>query len=264
LHCVAAFLNGWYCWFAVISIWYMTLKLLSVLPIKFILLMECFVNKGENEWHKFIAESQGEVEFEHFDRGSLSALEFFSYSCIVLIVSSLAFVASPCLWGSSLLDCFLFFLLLLYFCLNKFVWCGVVNALIKGEIEMPVGLGPCDEWLNNTVCVWRFSWLVSMQVIGGDWTCGDVWRMKIWCHADGLRAVKGGSRLAFEGFEIVRCMSTVPDDTARERWWTVSWLSHKTKIPDVRCGGRGRRRGQLSIARRFRIVVRRDHGTPWC
>jgi len=73
--------------------------------------------------------------------------------------------------------------------------------------------------------------------------------------------VKGGSRLAFEGFEIVRCMSTVPDDTARERWWTVSWLSHKTKIPDVRCGGRGRRRGQLSIARRFRIVVRRDHGT---
>jgi hypothetical protein len=148
--------------------------------------------------------------------------------------------------------------------LNKFVWCGVVNALIKGEIEMPVGLGPCDEWLNNTVCVWRFSWLVSLQVIGGDWTCGDVWRMKIWCHADGLRAVKGGSRLAFEGFEIVRCMSTVPDDTARERWWTVSWLSHKTKIPDVRCGGRGRRRGQLSIARRFRIVVRRDHGTPWC
>ena len=130
--------------------------------------------------------------------------------------------------------------------------------------EMPVELGPCDEWLNNTVCVWRFSWLVSLQVIGGDWTCGDVWRMKIWCHADGLRAVKGGSRLAFEGFEIVRCMSTVPDDTARERWWTVSWLSHKTKIPDVRCGGRGRRRGQLSIARRFRIVVRRDHGTPWC
>jgi hypothetical protein len=141
-----------------------------------------------------------------------------------------------------------------------------INIIGKLNVksEMPVGLGPCDEWLNNTVCVWRFSWLVSLQVIGGDWTCGDVWRMKIWCHADGLRAVKGGSRLAFEGFEIVRCMSTVPDDTARERWWTVSWLSHKTKIPDVRCGGRGRRRGQLSIARRFRIIVRRDHGTPWC
>jgi hypothetical protein len=197
--------------------------------------------------------------------GGVCQLWSFSVTlAFVLIVSSLAFVASPCLWGSSLLDYFLFFLLLLYFCLNKFVWCGVVNALIKGEIEMPVGLGPCDEWLNNTVCVWRFSWLVSLQVIGGDWTCGDVWRMKIWCHADGLRAVKGGSRLAFEGFEIVRCMSTVPDDTARERWWTVSWLSHKTKIPDVRCGGRGRRRGQLSIARRFRIIVRRDHGTPWC
>ena len=53
--------------------------------------------------------------------------------------------------------------------------------------------------------------------------------------------MKGGSRLAFEGFEIVRCMSTVPNDPTRERWWTVSWLSHKTKIPDVRCGGRGRR-----------------------
>jgi len=78
--------------------------------------------------------------------GGVCQLWSFSVTLVfVLIVSSLAFVASPCLWGSSLLDCFLFFLLLLYFCLNKFVWCGVVNALIKGEIEMPVGLGPCDE-----------------------------------------------------------------------------------------------------------------------
>jgi hypothetical protein len=78
--------------------------------------------------------------------GGVCQLWSFSVTlAFVLIVSSLAFVASPCPWGSSLLDYFLFFLLLLYFCLNKFVWCGVVNALIKGEIEMPVGLGPCDE-----------------------------------------------------------------------------------------------------------------------
>ena len=46
--------------------------------------------------------------------------------------------------------------------------CGVVNALIKGEIEMPVGLVPCDERLT-TRCACDVSlgrlWL---QVTGGD------------------------------------------------------------------------------------------------
>ena len=53
-----------------------------------------------------------------------------------LIVSSLAFSLAH-VFGDQ--DCFFFFLFIFYLCSNKFVRCGVVNALIKGEIEMPVG-----------------------------------------------------------------------------------------------------------------------------
>ena len=52
----------------------------------------------------------------------------------VLIVSSLAFSLAH-VFGDQ--DCFFFFLFI-FFSSNKFVRCGVVNALIKGEIEMPV------------------------------------------------------------------------------------------------------------------------------
>lgn len=52
----------------------------------------------------------------------------------VLIVSSLAFSLAH-VFGDQ--DC-LFFFLFIFFSSNKFVRCGVVNALIKGEIEMPV------------------------------------------------------------------------------------------------------------------------------
>jgi hypothetical protein len=55
--------------------------------------------------------------------------DFFCLDCV-----EPSFFASPCLWGSRLF----IFLSFYFFSSNKFVRCGVVNALIKGEIEMPV------------------------------------------------------------------------------------------------------------------------------
>ena len=46
--------------------------------------------------------------------------------------------------------------------------CGVVNALIKGEIEMPVGLVPCDERLTTRCACDMSLGRLWLQVIGGD------------------------------------------------------------------------------------------------